>query len=42
MLRDFDETIFMKHPLEYLQLEDEMLTLVENTADTFDMGYYNF
>ena len=41
--RDFDETIFTKHPSEDLQLEDKRLEiLIKNSADRFDMGYYNF
>ena len=43
LLRDFDEAIFTKHPSEDLRLEDERLkTLIKNTADRFDTGYYNF
>jgi ATP-dependent exoDNAse (exonuclease V) alpha subunit len=36
LLRDFDETIFTKHPSEYLRREDERLAgLIVETADKF-------
>ena len=43
LLRYFNEAIFTKHPLQDLQLENERLkTLIKNSTDRFDMGYYNF
>jgi hypothetical protein len=43
LLRDFDETIFTKHPSEYLRREDERLAgLVVETADKFKKGWYNY
>jgi hypothetical protein len=43
LLRDFDETIFTKHPSKYLRREDERLAgLIVETADKFKKGWYNY
>ena len=40
LLRDFDDTIFTKHPSEDLRREDERLKiLIKNTTET---GYYEY
>ena len=41
LLRDFDDTIFTKHPSEDLRREDERLEiLIKNTTARFETGYY--
>jgi hypothetical protein len=43
LLRNFDDTIFTRHPSEYLRREDERLAWLEkNTTDKFETGSYNF
>jgi ATP-dependent exoDNAse (exonuclease V) alpha subunit len=43
LLRDFDNTIFTRHPSEDLQKEDERLRwLSKNTTDRYETGYYTF
>ena len=43
LLRDFDDTIFMKHPSEDLRREDERLEiLIKNTTARFETGYYEY
>ena len=41
--RDFDDKIFMKHPLERLQAEDfRLVDLTQNTKVKFEVGMYNY
>ena len=43
LLRDFDDTIFTKHPSEDLRREDERLEiLIKNTTARFETGYYEY
>ena len=43
LLRDFDNTIFTRHPSEELRIEDARLRqLNDNTRSKFEMGYFNF
>jgi hypothetical protein len=43
LLHDFDDTIFTRHPSQYLRLEDDRLEYLNaNTKDRYETGYYNF
>ena len=43
LLRDFDDTIFTRHPSEDLRREDERLELlIKNTAARFETGCYAY
>jgi hypothetical protein len=43
LLCDFDDTIFTRHPSQYLRLEDDHLArLNANTKDRYETGYYDF
>ena len=43
LLRDFDDTIFTKHPSEDLRREDERLKiLIKTTTARFETGYYEY
>ena len=43
LLRDFDDTIFTKHPSEDLRREDKRLEiLIKNTTARFETGYYEY
>ena len=43
LLREFNQAIFTKHPLEYLCLEDEHLDkLAKDTTIRFQVGCYNY
>jgi len=43
LLRDFDDTIFTRHPSEALRKEDERLNwLAKETKNKFETGFYNY